>query len=237
MYQNLRVLAIIPARGGSKGIKLKNLKKIQDETLVARAVRVARSCDYIDQVTVSTDHEEILQESLRAGAHCPYIRPPEISGDRVSDWEVLNHALTEMESNEKSNFDIVLMLQPTSPMRKRDNISDAIRMLVDGGYDSVWSVSKTDSKHHPYKQLVIEDGEMRYWDPKGSSIIARQQLDPVYHRNGAVYAFTRECIFNQKTIIGAKSAAIVIDEFQISIDTELDLTMVEFFRNISSSAF
>ena len=150
MYQNLKILAVVPARGGSKGIKLKNLRKIEGVSLVSKAVKVALSCGYIDEVTVSTDHDEIMRESLLAGAHCPFIRPPELSGDAVADWDVLNHALNELEKNRGCFFDIILMLQPTSPMRTKKNICDAIHMLVDGGFDSVWSVSKTDSKHHPY---------------------------------------------------------------------------------------
>jgi CMP-N-acetylneuraminic acid synthetase len=97
-------------------------------------------------------------------------------------------------------------------------------MLVDGGYDAVWTVSETDSKAHPLKQLTVSaDGRLGYYDPAGAAIVARQQLQPVYHRNGIAYAFTRDCLLNQKTIMGAKTGAVVIDGPVANIDTELDI--------------
>jgi CMP-N-acetylneuraminic acid synthetase len=101
-------------------------------------------------------------------------------------------------------------------------------MLVDGGYDEVWSVSETDSKAHPLKQLAVRDGLMDYWDPQGAQIIARQQLEPVYHRNGVVFAITRECLLEQRTVKGARTGAYIVSGEHVSIDTEWDIDLVEF---------
>lgn len=231
MINDLKVLAVVPARGGSKGIKLKNLRTVQGRPLVALAGDVAKQVPEIDRRVVSTDHEEIARVAAIAGLDAPFLRPEGISGDRIGDWDVLVNALRETEAFDGTTYDIVVMLQPTSPLRRASDVSGVIRMLVDGGYDSVWSVSRTDSKAHPLKQLVVRDGAMDYWDPRGSQIIARQQLEPVYHRNGVAYAITRSCLLEQKTIKGPKTGAYVVEGEHVSIDTEWDIALVEFVLN------
>ena len=228
MINGKRILAVVPARGGSKGIPLKNLRCIGGKPLVAMAGEVANSIVEIDRKIVSTDHTEIARVANNAGLDCPFMRPEEISGDRISDWDVLIDALQKVEKIDGIKYDIILMLQPTSPMRKSKDILGVINLLIDGGYDSVWSVSVTDSKSHPFKQLTVKNGEMDYWDIRGEKIIARQQLQPVYHRNGVAYAITRECLLDQKAIKGKRAGAYIISSEQISIDTEWDLKLVEF---------
>ena len=152
-----------------------------------------------------------------------------MAGDRIGDLEVLTHALHATEKLDGRKYDIVVMLQPTSPFRKPDQVSACIRMLVEGNWDAVWTVSPTDSKSHPFKQLLIgEADELDLYDSAGAQIIARQQLEPVYHRNGIAYAFTRECLMEQKTIRGQRTGALVIKEPCVNIDTEWDLELAEF---------
>ncbi len=231
MINGLKVLAVVPARGGSKGIPLKNLRTIQGRSLVAIAGDIAKCVPEIDRRVVSTDHAEIARVAQHAGLDAPFMRPAEIAGDRISDWDVLIHALKEIEKIDVLTYDIIVMLQPTSPLRKGSDVSGAIRMLVDGGYDSVWSVSESDTKAHPLKQLIIRDNEMSYWDSRGADIIARQQLEPVYHRNGVVYAITRSCLIDQKSIKGSRAGAYIVEGNNISIDTELDIDLIEFLLN------
>jgi CMP-N-acetylneuraminic acid synthetase len=228
MIAGLRVLAVVPARGGSKGIPLKNLRPVQGRPLVALTGDVTAKVPEIDRRVVSTDHAGIAEVARQAGLDAPFMRPESISGDRIGDWDVLVNALLETERADGVQYDIVVMLQPTSPLRTPEDVSRVIRMLVDGRYDSVWSVSETDSKAHPLKQLVVRDGVMDYWDPRGREIIARQQLEPVFHRNGIAYAITRSCLLDQKTIKGARTGACVIAGDHVSIDTEWDLELVEY---------
>lgn len=231
MIDGLRVLAVVPARGGSKGIPMKNLRTIQGRPLVSIAAEVAKNVPEIDRRVVSTDHSEIARVAKSAGLDVPFMRPPELSGDRISDWDVLAHALREAEAADGVTYDIVVMLQPTSPLRRPSDVSGTIKMLVEGRYDAVWSVSESDSKAHPLKQLVVRDGEIDYWDPRGARIIARQQLEPVYHRNGVAYAITRNCIIDQKNIKGRRTGAYIVAGENISIDTEWDIELVEFILN------
>lgn len=223
-----RILAVVPARGGSKGVPLKNLHPLRGTPLVAHTGRVVQQVPSIDRAVVSTDHPEIAAEAVKAGLEAPFMRPAEIAGDLVSDLQVLEHALTTMEAIDRVTYDVVLMLQPTSPLRRPGHVLAVLEKLVTEGWDSVWTVSPTDLKYHPLKQLIVsEDGRMRYFDPAGVGIIARQQLEPVYHRNGVAYAFTRACLLEQRTILGARTAAVILDDPVISIDTLEDFRRAE----------
>jgi len=224
MLGHKRVLAVVPARGGSKGVKLKNLRPIGGVPLIALAGRVVAQVPAIDRAVVSTDHEEIAQVAQTAGLAAPFFRPESLSGDRIADWDVLVHALVEMEKLDGVTYDIVLMLQPTSPSRTPEHVNETLRALVDNRWDAAWTLSETDSKAHPLKQLTVAaDGAMDYYDPAGARIIARQQLTSVYHRNGIAYAITRSCLLDQKSIKGAKTGAVIIQGPVVNIDTEMDL--------------
>jgi CMP-N,N'-diacetyllegionaminic acid synthase len=227
MIKDLSVLAVVPARGGSKGIPLKNLREVGGRSLVARVGEVIALVPEIDRAVVSTDHPGIAKAAEDAGIAAPFVRPDELSGDRIGDTEVLMHALAAAEKSDRGRYDLIVMLQPTSPMRTAAQVSATIRMLVEGGWDSVWTVSPTDSKAHPLKQLTVIDGTLGYYDPAGAAIVARQQLKPVYHRNGIAYAMTRNCLMGERTIKGARAGALVVEGEHVSIDTEWDIAVVE----------
>lgn len=229
MISTKRVLAVVPARGGSKGVKLKNLRTVGGSPIVSLAIRTSLAVPEIDHTVVSTDHDEIAVVAESAGIRVPFRRPASLSGDRIGDVDVLQHALHASEQDTGEHFDIVVMLQPTSPLRTPGDVSRAIHMLVDGGFDAVWSVSETDTKAHPLKQMIVrENGAMDYYDAAGASIIARQQLQPLYHRNGIVYAFNRACLTEQNTIMGAKTGAMIVKGDHVSIDTEWDFKLVNY---------
>jgi CMP-N,N'-diacetyllegionaminic acid synthase len=229
MYADKRVLVVIPARGGSTGVKLKNLREVGGVPLVARAAIVARELGFADRIIVSTDHSKIAEVARSFGVDVPFLRPDDLSGPSVGDWEVLHHALTEMERLDSVTYDIIIMLQPTSPSRTAKHVRDTVAQLADNGFDAVWTVSETDSKGHPLKQfLVTENGELQYYDQRGAAIVARQQLSPVYHRNGIAYAMTRSCLLDQKSIKGVRTGALIVLGDVVNIDTEFDLQLANF---------
>ena len=227
MIGEQRILAVCPARGGSKGIPLKNLSPFLGVPLVAHVGHLVRQIPMIDRAIVSTDHPEIARVARESGLDAPFLRPEEISGDRISDAHVLLHALDAVERIDDLRYDLIVMLQPTSPLRRAEHVADAIRMLVNGGWDAVWTVSETDSKDHPLKQLTVDESRLDYYDPRGAAIIARQQLTPVYHRNGVAYVITRRCIVEHKSIKGDRTGALVIQGPLVSIDTLWDLQLAE----------
>jgi CMP-N,N'-diacetyllegionaminic acid synthase len=219
---------VVPARGGSKGVRLKNIHPLGGIPLIAHVGRVLSSVPAVDRAVVSTDNDAIAAEAEAAGIAAPFRRPESLSGDLISDQQVLHHALTTVERLEGLQYDLVLMLQPTSPLRRPEHVMAVLEKLVSANWDAVWTVSPTDLRYHPLKQLTVsEDGEMEYFDPRGSSIIARQQLASVYHRNGAAYAVTRDCLLRQGTLKGARTAAVVLNEPMVSIDTLDDFALVE----------
>lgn len=228
MIEGKRVLAIVPSRGGSKGVPLKNIKPILGVPLVAMVGDIVKQVPLIDRAVVSTDHPDIARIACESGLDAPFMRPPELSGDRIGDLEVLIHALLETEMIDSLRYDIIVMLQPTSPLRKPEHVQKTIEKLVQEHLDSVWTVSETDAKYHPLKQLTVTDGNLDYYDINGKNIIARQQLTKLYHRNGVAYAMTRECLLNQKTIKGNRAGAYIIEGMMVNIDTLWDFKLAEY---------
>jgi CMP-N,N'-diacetyllegionaminic acid synthase len=228
MFAGKHILIVVPARGGSKGLPLKNLCKLGGITLVAWTARLIKSLLWADRAVVSTDYEEIAAEAEAAGLTAPFRRPQAISGDRVGDADVLIHALREMDRIDGMNYEVVVMLQPTCPLRQPSHVTATVEMLIEKQLDAVWTVSPTDVKFHPLKQLVVGDnGGMTYYDPAGANIIARQQLSPLYHRNGAAYAVNRACLLEHSAIIGPNSGAVIIRDTLVNIDTATDLIAAE----------
>ena len=227
MINKKNVLAVIPARGGSKGIKLKNIKPLAGVPLICWISKIIKKVRCIDRTVVSTDNNKIKKISLKCGLDVRFIRPKKLSGDQVSDLSVLNHALDKMEKIDSTTYDIVLLLQPTSPLRKAKHITGCVKMLVNKNFDSVWTVTKSDLKMHPLKQLKVSKNiSLSYYDNQGDKIIARQQLKILYHRNGACYAFTRNCLKKQKRTLGLKCGAFITEDL-INIDTQKDFQLAE----------
>jgi len=227
MFGESRVLVVVPARGGSKGVPRKNLRKVGGVPLVARVGHLVSDLDFVDRAVVSTDDEEIAAVAEAAGLAAPFRRPASLSGDRIGDLEVLTHALESVERDDRVVYDIVVMLQPTSPLRRGEHVYAVVSKLAEGGFDAVWTVGPTDLKYHPRKQLALEGDRLFFHHPAGAEVIARQQLEPVYHRDGAAYAIRRDCLLVQKSILGKNASAVVVDEPMLSIDTEEDFARVE----------
>jgi len=228
MIDDKKILVVVPARGGSKGVKLKNIKTLRNVPLVTLVGRVVQKLSWVDRAVVSTDHDGIAEAAEAGGLEVPFRRPERLSGDRIADWDVLEHALTACEELDKCRYDVIVMLQPTSPFRRPEHVTATVEHLLKGNFDSVWTVSETDSKAHPLKQLVIKEDRLDYYDAAGAEIIARQQLVPVYHRNGVAYAISRSCLMEQKSIKGGCASAVIIDDLLVNIDTPEDFAYAEF---------
>jgi CMP-N-acetylneuraminic acid synthetase len=227
VIDGLRVLAVVPARGGSKGLPRKNLLTVGGVPLVARVGQVVQDCAMIDRAVVSTDDEEIAVVAQEAGLDAPFRRPEQLSGDRIGDVEVLQHALAATEADDGSHYDVVVMLQPTSPLRTARQVEATVARLVEGELDAVWTVSQTDGKAHPVKQLRLVDGLLTFDHPDGASVIARQQLAPLWHRNGIAYALRRATL-EAGALLGARTGAVIIGGPVANIDDALDLEWAEF---------
>jgi len=229
VYRSRRILIVVPARGGSKGVPLKNIHPLNGIPLIAHTAQVVRDLGCCDRCVVSTDSDEIAAVAGEHGLAAPFRRPEHLSGDRIGDLDVLRHALSTMGELDRCRYDVVVMLQPTSPLRRVRHVEEALKTLVDCGLDAVWTVSPTDPKYHPRKQLRLDaQGGLSYYELDGGAVVARQQLDPLYHRNGAAYAFDSTYLADATDPLGNNNRAIVIDEPMISIDTLQDFKDVEY---------
>tara|TARA_B100000787_G_C16188349_1_gene295965 strand:+ start:225 stop:929 length:705 start_codon:yes stop_codon:yes gene_type:complete len=227
MYKNFRILAVVLARGGSKGIKLKNLKKIKNKTLVGHVGNFCEKIKIIDQAVISTDHIKIGNEGKKNGLDFFFIRPKNLSKDIVSDDDVILHSLKKSEKYFKCKFDVIVSLPPTSPLRKKNTVIKAIKLLIDKKFDNVWSISKTDSKFHPLKQLKLDHDKLKFYNKNGVKIISRQQLNQVYFRNGSVYVINRNSFLRDKKIFNDNTGYVIDKSSQISIDTLEDIKLVK----------
>lgn len=227
MYKKKRLLAIIPARGGSKGIPGKNLRKIKGNSLTSIALNFAKKQKIIDEIVVSTDSNQIANEAKKNNLKVPFMRPKKLSGDRISAFKVLEHGLRESEKYFKKKFDYIIMFEPTSPLRKSYEFKSALNKIYKKKLDAVWTVSKVDSKYHPYKQLLIKKDLMKLFSSKGRKVFYRQSLSNTFIRNGAVYIFSSKCLKKLKNIYGKKLGFIVSTTKHISIDTIEDFNLVK----------
>lgn len=225
-------MAIIPARGGSKGIRLKNLRKINDKSLIEITAGIVDRTKYIDEAVITSDNDNIINEAIKFGLSYYFKRPKSLSEDMVSDLPVLQHALNSTEIKTGNYYDIILMLQPTSPMRSPKDIEDVIIKIVNENYDTVWTVFKIDHKFHPDKQLIIENNKtLKYYSDNGHNIIARQQLKDSFARNGLVYSYTRKSLLENNLILGKNAGFVISDRYTVNIDTENDLKEAEILMN------
>lgn len=230
MYKNKKILAVVMARGGSKGIKFKNLKRINGLSLVAIAAKLLKKIKTIDESIISSDNKKIIEEGRKYGLKKIFKRPYSLSGDIVSDYSVMRHALIKSEKFFKFKFDLILMIQPTSPLRTSRHINECIKLFFKKkDTSSVWSVSKLDTKFHPLKILERRKNFLKYYHNKASKIIARQQLDTKYFRNGICYVIGRNTILKHKNLLGNKCVPYIMSEKIVNIDTIEDLKQANFY--------
>lgn len=219
----MRRLAYIPARGGSKGIPKKNLREIRGLPLVAYSIRAARESGLFDRVFVSTDSQEIADVAARHGAWVPFLRNVAVAGDTASTVDAMVSDLERMAASDE-RFDSVCLLQPTSPLRTGADIVAAMR-LFDGTGRDVVSVSPVDE--HPYlMRSIAEDGTLKKVLPL-SGAIRRQDLEPYYKINGAIYINAIEGIVPGACLADNPVGYVMPSERAIDIDTFEDLETVK----------
>ena len=232
----MNIAAIIPARGGSKGIKRKNLVNLNGKPLIAHSIEQALSSKLIDRVIVSTEDEEIMNISKQYGAEVPFTRPEELAEDHVLDLPVFEHALQYLTSIDKYEPEIIVHLRPTAPYRKIQWIDEAIDLLIKSNHsDSVRSVSSPNQ--HPYRVFTINnegylDPVMKHLHPT-PFLLRRQDLPPMYYYNCVIDITKPSTIINKKSMTGDKILPYIIPSDEaIDIDSYRDLDIAKlFFEN------
>jgi len=216
------VLGIVPARGGSKGVPGKNVRPLAGRTLLEYTARAARESGVLDRVILSTDSLEIADAGRRAGLEVPFMRPMALAADDAPMVPVIEHALGEIARHGWSP-DIVVLLQPTSPLRRPDHIRDAVAMLRETDADSVVTVVELPRHLSPDYVMRIDEGRLKPFLPEGARVTRRQDARPAYSRDGTVYAFRRSTIEQLGGIYGNDCRPLIIDTSDsLSIDSQSD---------------
>ncbi len=224
-----RVLAVIPARGGSKGVPRKNIRDLCGKPVIAWTIETALAAgDELHRVIVSTDDPEIAVAAHAFGAEAPFMRPAELATDEAPGLPVIQHAVKFVEEEEGAPVDWVLILQPTAPFRNADDISESLRLAREGGCDSVISVTRVLAEH-PILMKKIENGRLLPYCIEEKEGTRRQDYDPpAYIRNGAIYLTRRDVLMEGDSIWGEVIQPYVMpEERSYDIDSERDFRLVE----------
>ncbi|QYJ95157.1 cytidylyltransferase domain-containing protein [Shewanella spartinae] len=216
------IIAVIPARSGSKGFPNKNIACVGGKTLLEHAIKVGLDSKCIDKVYVSTDSLEYLKIAMSAGAFSLGIRPDTLSGDDVSTVDVLEFMLGHPDL---VNVTHVVLLQPTSPIRTSHQIDDCVTMAIESR-QSVVSIAKVEDPH-PFKMKKIVDGKLVSYIDGCSSETARQSLPSVYELTGAIYVSSKENLLNNHSLFSNETKPYIQDRF-VNIDMKEDLDYLEF---------
>ncbi len=221
----IRILGIIPARRGSKGVPRKNIRLIANRPLIAYTIEAARGSKLLTHFVTSTDDTEIAAIAGELGS-LVLMRPPELAADDTPMLTVVDHALRILEPK-MGRYGYVVVLQPTTPLRTASDIDAALNLLIESGADSVVSVYEV-GDHHPARMYRLVDGRLVPYASEPPDRL-RQKLPAVYHRNGAIYACRRALIGEQGTLIGPNTRPYIMPrERSINIDDELDLAFADF---------
>lgn len=217
-----KVVALIPARAGSKGIRDKNIQTLNNLTLLEYAANVGVGSSQISETYISTDSKEYEAIALAAGCQSLGLRKAELSDDSASSVDV---ALDFIDSLEETT-DILVLLQPTSPVRTSKQLDQCISLISNENCDAVIAVSKVEEPH-PYKLKSIVDGRLTSFVEGKESSVPRQSLPPVYQLTGSIYVIKCDALRKFKTFNPPNTFPFVVDKF-VNIDSELDLKYAEF---------
>lgn len=221
-----RVLGLIPARGGSKGVPGKNIRPLGGRPLIEWSIATALASRGLSAVVVSTDDPGIRAVADAAGAEVPFVRSAELASDTAPTLPVIVDALDQLSASH-GDFDAVCLLQPTSPLRTSELIDRGIDRLFDGAADSVVSVLPIPFEHHPDWALVPgEDGFVTWATGRAEPPPRRQALAPAFHREGSLYV-TRTEVLREGSLFGTRILTVEVDGPTVNIDTPEDWALAE----------
>jgi len=228
MINNYRVLAIIPARLNSKGLKQKNIKKLNGAPLISYSIKSAKKSKFVDKIFVSTESSKIKKISEKYGVSVDFLRPKKLSLDHSKTFNVVKHAISEMKKK-GLQFEYVALIEPTSPLRKKNDIDKAITLLHKNRnkFDSLISVGEISQLPNLLKKIIINNKIISAF-PELKKISRRQDCEDYFFPYGVIYLAKIKSFLHEKTFYCKNSLAMKIDRFQCyEIDDINDLICVE----------
>jgi CMP-N,N'-diacetyllegionaminic acid synthase len=224
----MRTLGLVTARGGSKGVPRKNIRRLGGKPLLAWTADAAREARTLARVVCSTDDSEIADVARAAGLDVPFIRPPDLALDTTPTLPVLQHAVRWLEE-QGDRFDAICLLQPTSPLRTATDIDACIELLARSGADSVVSIAPVPAEYNPHwVYFAGGDGELRLATGETTPIPRRQDLPPAFHRDGSIFAMRRDVLMERNSLYGERLVGHISDPASaLDIDTLEDWERAE----------
>ncbi|MDE2589138.1 MAG: acylneuraminate cytidylyltransferase family protein [Patescibacteria group bacterium] len=221
----MEILAIIPARGGSKGIPMKNIQKLAGKPLIEYTISAAKKSKKLNRILVSTDNEKIARISRSLGAEVPFMRPKKLARDNSTGFDVIKYILKSL-SSQGYVPNIIVILQPTSPLRTTSMIDRSIEILKNSNATSILSVSKV--KFHPYSSFWHNGKYLKPFRQDFENNSLRQKKPDLYHPTGAIYTFWMETIKKYDSIYGPRIKPMIVPhEVNVDIDSPFDLFISE----------
>jgi len=233
LTHSIRVLGVIPARGGSKSIPRKNIADLAGKPLIAYSIESAMQSKLLTKTIVSTDCPEIAHISKTLGADVPFLRPANLATDQSASVDVVLHALKFMQELENVKYHAVMLLQPTTPFRKSKHIDKAISEFADSGVDSIKSVSDVNGVH-PFRMYELDSKSslVPFCPFVEDPMMPRQQLRPVYIRSGDIYLTSTKWLHKNKSLISVNAKGLIIDtQPSVNIDEPADLELARILVN------
>lgn len=221
----MSIVAIIPARRGSKGLDNKNIQKLSGKTLLEYAILAAKKSKYIDKIVVSTDSPKIKNIAESYGITTPFIRPKKISQDKTPTIAVVKHALNYFIANKSLNPDIIVILQPTSPLRTSELIDKSIKLLKTSKSTSVISVSKVNE--HPFGSFYYTGNYLKPFHKNFQKYFQRQKYPNLYYPTGSIYTFWHKTLKKYNSIYGPKIKPLITDFLDVDINNLFELFLCE----------
>ena len=234
MINNQKILAIVPARGGSKGLPRKNMLSLCGKPLLAWPIITAKESKYIDEIVVSTDDEEMAKTAEKYGASVPFLRPAELATDTASTFSVLEHAIGFLKNIGKF-FDYIVLREPTSPLTEASDIDNALELLVSKREiaDSIVGVSKVEAAHPAFDVVIRENGTIKpLMYPDFSRAVRRQEITDVYFFEGSLYISDTEVLLKKKSFYHDRTLPYIVPRYKsLEIDEQIDFIYAEAILN------
>lgn len=226
------ILGVIPARIGSKEIKYKNLKEINKLSLLKRTIISSKKSKLINKLILSTESKKIIHHVKDINIEIPFIRSKKLATDKAKTFDVIRDALIKCENIYKTNFDIIVILQPTTPFRKSNTIDKCIKELIKRKADACISIVKT--SYPPQWSIVLDKNKkLKKLSSKYGKVTRRQDFPLTFYPSGAVYILTRKTLLKQKTILPNKNTiGVEVNEVEsINIDNQFQLEYAKYIAN------
>ena len=228
MINDKKILAIIPARKGSKGLKGKNIKELCGKPLIAWSIEAALTSKYLDEVVVSTDDKTTIDIAKKYGASAPFLRPEYLSSDVATTFDVLKHTINFYKSELNKEFYYIVLLEPTSPLRDFSDIDNAVEQLIYSDASSIVGISKTEGQNPAFLVNKDKDNFISYYASKDMSSLRRQDVKDIYFFDGSIYISELKSLLDRKTFYHDNTIGYEMPKCKsLEIDDIYDFIMVE----------